>query len=94
MGLISSWTGTADAARVLPRSVVYDAELTLTLPAGLSATSGMNAIAHAVEGLYAPDATPSRWIPSRRPSRLPIPCPGPPTRPLHRPPDRSPSDHS
>jgi maleylacetate reductase len=44
--------------RVLPRSVVYDPELTLTLPAGLSATSGMNAIAHAVEGLYAPDATP------------------------------------
>jgi maleylacetate reductase len=44
--------------RVLPRSVVYDPELTLTLPAQLSATSGMNAIAHAVEGLYAPDATP------------------------------------
>ena len=44
--------------RVLPRSVVYDPELTVTLPAGLSATSGMNAIAHAVEGLYAPDATP------------------------------------
>jgi maleylacetate reductase len=44
--------------RVLPRSVVYDPEMTLTLPAGLSATSGMNAIAHAVEGLYAPDATP------------------------------------
>ena len=44
--------------RVLPRSVVYDPELTLTLPAGMSATSGMNAIAHAVEGLYAPDATP------------------------------------
>ncbi len=44
--------------RVLPRSVLYDPELTLTLPTGLSATSGMNAIAHAVEGLYAPDATP------------------------------------
>ena len=44
--------------RVLPVSVVYDAELTLTLPAQMSATSGMNAIAHAVEGLYAPDATP------------------------------------
>src|SRR3712207_5203663 len=44
--------------RVLPRSVVYDAELTLTLPAGMSATSGMNAVAHAVEGLYAPDASP------------------------------------
>lgn len=44
--------------RVLPRSVVYDPELTLSLPPDLSATSGMNAIAHAVEGLYAPDATP------------------------------------
>jgi maleylacetate reductase len=44
--------------RVLPKSVLYDAELTLTLPAQMSATSGMNAIAHAVEGLYAPDATP------------------------------------
>ena len=44
--------------RVLPRSVVYDPELTLTLPAQISVTSGMNAIAHAVEGLYAPDATP------------------------------------
>ena len=45
-------------ARVLPRSVVYDAELTLTLPAQMSATSGLNAVAHAVEALYAPDATP------------------------------------
>jgi maleylacetate reductase len=44
--------------RVLPRSVLYDAELTLTLPAGMSVASGLNAIAHAVEGLYAPDATP------------------------------------
>jgi maleylacetate reductase len=44
--------------RVLPKSVLYDPEMTLTLPAQMSATSGMNAIAHAVEGLYAPDATP------------------------------------
>jgi maleylacetate reductase len=44
--------------RVLPTSVIYDAELTLTLPVGMSVTSGMNAIAHAVEALYAPDATP------------------------------------
>jgi maleylacetate reductase len=44
--------------RVLPASVVYDPGLTVTLPAQLSATSGMNAIAHAVEGLYAPDASP------------------------------------
>jgi maleylacetate reductase len=44
--------------RVLPKSVIYDPELTLSLPVDLSVTSGMNAIAHAVEALYAPDATP------------------------------------
>ena len=44
--------------RVLPRTVIYDPELTLGLPTGLSATSGMNAIAHAVEALYAVDANP------------------------------------
>jgi len=44
--------------RVLPRSVFYDPELTLALPTATSAVSGMNALAHAVEGLYAPDATP------------------------------------
>jgi maleylacetate reductase len=44
--------------RVLPRTVVYDPMLTLTLPPGLSATSGMNAIAHCVEALYASDRNP------------------------------------
>ncbi|HEU5158715.1 MAG TPA: maleylacetate reductase [Streptosporangiaceae bacterium] len=44
--------------RVLPRVVVYDPELTLSLPPQVSAASGMNAIAHAVEALYAPDAAP------------------------------------
>lgn len=43
---------------VLPRSVLYDPELTVGLPADLSVTSGFNAIAHAVEALYAPDASP------------------------------------
>ena len=43
---------------VLPEVIVYDVDPTLGLPAGLSATSGMNAIAHAVEALYAPDANP------------------------------------
>jgi len=43
---------------VLRVSVIYDPELTLALPPDLSASSGMNAIAHAVEGLYAPDASP------------------------------------
>ena len=45
-------------ARVLPRTVIYDVDLTLSLPPALSATSGMNAIAHAVEALYAQDANP------------------------------------
>ena len=45
-------------ARVLPRTVIYDPELTLGLPTALSATSGMNAIAHSVEALYAVDANP------------------------------------
>ena len=45
-------------SRVLPSTVIYDPSLTLGLPSGLSATSGMNAIAHAVEGLYAEDANP------------------------------------
>jgi alcohol dehydrogenase class IV len=43
---------------VLPKVVLYDVDLTLSLPPGLSATSGMNAIAHAVEALYARDANP------------------------------------
>lgn len=44
--------------RVLPRTVIYDPELTLTLPISLSVTSGINAIAHAAEGLYAQDSNP------------------------------------
>ena len=44
--------------RVLPRCVIYDPELTLTLPVALSVTSGINAIAHAAEGLYAQDSNP------------------------------------
>jgi alcohol dehydrogenase class IV len=44
--------------RVLPRTVIYDPELTLTLPIGLTITSGMNAMAHAAEGLYARDGNP------------------------------------
>ena len=45
-------------ARVLPKTVIYDPELTLSLPAARSASSGMNAIAHCVEALYAQDANP------------------------------------
>ena len=45
-------------ARVLPKTVIYDPTLTLSLPPALSASSGMNAIAHSVEALYAQDANP------------------------------------
>jgi maleylacetate reductase len=44
--------------RVLPATVLYDPGLTLTLPPQISGPSGMNAIAHCVEGLYAEDANP------------------------------------
>ncbi len=44
--------------RILPEVVIYDVELTLAMPARLSATSGMNAMAHAVEALYARDTNP------------------------------------
>ena len=44
--------------RVLPRTILYDPELTLQLPPAVTAASGMNAIAHCVEALWVPDRTP------------------------------------
>jgi maleylacetate reductase len=44
--------------KVLPRTVIYDPDLTIGLPAAVSAASGMNAIAHCVEALYAHDGNP------------------------------------
>ncbi len=44
--------------RVLPKVTIYDPELVLTLPPGLAGPSGMNAIAHAAEALYAQDGNP------------------------------------
>jgi maleylacetate reductase len=49
---------TGKDTRVLPRTIVYDPELTLALPAAVSAASAMNAIAHCVEGLWVADRTP------------------------------------
>lgn len=43
---------------IRPEVVVYDVDLTLTLPVGLTVTSALNAIAHAMEGFYAPDRNP------------------------------------
>ncbi|MFL9925610.1 maleylacetate reductase [Herbaspirillum lusitanum] len=45
-------------ARVLPRTVIYDPQLSLTLPLPISFVSGLNAMAHAAEGLYARDGNP------------------------------------
>jgi len=44
--------------RVLPRTVIYDPQLTLGLPARVTGASGLNALAHAAEALYAPNASP------------------------------------
>ena len=44
--------------KVLPEVVIYDVDLTLTLPIALSVTSGINAMAHAIEALYAENRNP------------------------------------
>ncbi|PVI03963.1 putative maleylacetate reductase [Periconia macrospinosa] len=43
---------------IIPETVIYDVSLTMSLPLAISITSGINAIAHAVEALYAPDTNP------------------------------------
>lgn len=63
--------------RVRPRTVIYDPELTRTMPVEVAGASGLNAVAHAVEALYARDVDPvtqliaeeavgamARWLPS------------------------------
>ena len=49
---------TKRTAKVLPEVVLYDPELTFGLPVSVSITSGINAVAHAVEALYAKDRNP------------------------------------
>ncbi len=43
---------------VLPRTIVYDPELTVSLPVGLAIASGLNAMAHCIDSLWAPRANP------------------------------------
>lgn len=43
---------------IRPEAVIYDVDLSLTLPIAMTMTSGLNAIAHAMEALYAPDRNP------------------------------------
>ncbi|KOC30765.1 Maleylacetate reductase [Comamonas testosteroni] len=49
---------TQRSAKVLPETVIYDVDLTFSLPLTMSVSSGINAMAHAVEALYASDANP------------------------------------
>ncbi|SLN71152.1 Maleylacetate reductase [Roseivivax jejudonensis] len=49
---------TQTTLKVLPETVIYDVTHTLTLPPLMTVTSGMNALAHAVEALYAEEANP------------------------------------
>jgi maleylacetate reductase len=44
--------------KVLPEVVIYDPTLTIDLPVMMSVTSGLNAMAHAIEGVYAKDRNP------------------------------------
>jgi maleylacetate reductase len=50
---------TARDTRVLPRTIIYDPDLTRGLPPAVTAASGMNAIAHCVEVLWVPERTPA-----------------------------------
>jgi maleylacetate reductase len=51
--------------RVQPEVILYDAELVRTLPVGLTVASGLNAMAHAAEGLYARDRNPISTVLAR-----------------------------
>ncbi len=63
--MTSIWGITEDDAKrtgrnalVAPRLVIYDPVLTVSLPVAASAASGMNAVAHAAEAMYAAHAGP------------------------------------
>jgi len=59
LGQTENWRKTTlRSPRVLPETVIYDPDLTLGLPVAMSVTSGLNAMAHAAEGLYAQDRNP------------------------------------
>lgn len=49
---------TLRSPRVQPEVILYDPELVSSLPVGMTVTSGLNAMAHAVEALYAQDRNP------------------------------------
>src|SRR5580704_728106 len=57
-------------ARVLPRLVIYDPELTVSLPGPVSAASGLNAMAHCVEAFWAPGRNPVSALAAALPAVL------------------------
>lgn len=56
--------------RVLPSVVLYDPELLVSLPAEVVGASGMNALAHCIESLYAPAADPLNSLAALEGARL------------------------
>jgi maleylacetate reductase len=57
-GITGRHKRTGHDRRALPRVVVYDPALTVGLPPDVTAASGLNALAHGVEALYAPGTDP------------------------------------
>ena len=47
---------TRSGPELMPNTVIYDIQLTATLPWSVTVPSAINAMAHAVEALYSPDA--------------------------------------
>src|SRR5436853_50325 len=57
-GRVVFGAGRSRSLDAVPRTVIYDPELTISLPAGISAASGMNALAHCVGACYLPESDP------------------------------------
>jgi maleylacetate reductase len=57
-GITGEHKQTGRDARVLPKTVLYDPSLTVELAARATGTTGFNALAHAVEAMYAPQTNP------------------------------------
>ncbi len=56
---------TVSDPKILPEVVIYDPELTYGLPAAMSVTSALNALAHAAEALYAQNRNPITSLQAR-----------------------------
>ncbi|MFI5372864.1 MAG: maleylacetate reductase [Candidatus Eisenbacteria bacterium] len=56
--------------RALPKTVIYDPELTLGLPGRVTASSGLNALAHCMEAIVGPGANPPAALAAREASAI------------------------